>query len=530
LLKSAAKRRDLPHECVSGQHLRLGQGVRQRQLFSSLTSSTSFSAVKMALDKRQSNRRLSELSLPVPLQLSVASAEEAVAALGFVGTPAVIKPIKGNQGRGVTTGIRQPEKVTTAFEHALSEESGVLVETWVPGTDYRLLVVGGRFVAALTCLPPSVEGDGRRTLRDLIDELNREPDRDDIRLSPVPLDAHLERHLFEQGCSVNAVPAQGRVISLRANGHVATGGIPIDVTDRVHPDNQNVAEKAALAIGLEVAGVDFVTTDITRSYREIGGRIIEVNSRPGLGMHVWPREGKSRDVAGAILDFVFPDRRSAFVPIMLVAGDRGTSGVARAVEGLLRAKGLAVGLGLKGGAYLNGLPLDLVGSELAQAPKILLRDPFLECLVSVVSLRRAMSHGLHLETCDAAAILPREHHDDLRAFESGIEILRKANSGRFVISTRNREARAALAAVDPSRLILISAQSHDAEINEHIAAGRSAILKTWRREGPTMTLVEGGREVTSAPLKGEAHARSNSIQASMYAFALVHAAGLGGSI
>ena len=530
LLKTAANRRGIPSECITGQHLRLGEGIRQHHFFSSLMGSTSFGAAKLALDKRHCNRRLAELSLPVPLQISVADPEEALTAATEIGWPVVIKPSKGNQGRGVTVGLHTAQEVGPAFDYASSEQSGVVVEEWVPGRDYRLLVVGGRFVAALTCLPPTVTGDGKRTVRELVEKLNEEPDRDDLRLSRVTINSEMERHLANERLGIDDVLSQGRTIALRASGHVATGGIPIDVTDRVHPDNRSMAERAAAAVGLEVAGVDFVTTDISRSHLEIGGTILEVNSRPGLCMHVWPRQGLSRDVAGPILDIVFPPGDSGSVPKLLVAGDRGIGPIARATAAWLRDNGVTVGLSLRRAAYLAGKPVNISAGNLAHAPRLLLRAPSLECLVAAISLRRTATHGLGLEACDAAAILPREHDGNTAAFDKGIEVLVKANRGRFVVTTSNTAARVALAGLDPGLVILVAARREDADAASQIAAGRAAVVKSWRGGEPLVTLFDKGRPVASAPIPDRARARPKDLEAHLCAFALTNAVGLGGSV
>ena len=527
LLKTAAKRRGLASESITGQHLRLGEGIRQRHFFSSLTSSTSFGAAKLALDKRHCNRRLAGLSLPVPLQISVADAQEALAAAKEIGWPVVIKPSKGNQGRGVTVALHTAQEVGPAFDHAASEQSGVVVEQWIPGSDYRLLVVGGRFVAALTCFPPTVTGDGKRTIRQLVEKLNEEPDRDDLRLSPVAVGAEMERHLAKRCLVIDDVLSEGRTITLCASGHIATGGIPIDVTDRVHPDNRTMAERAAAAVGLDVAGVDFVTTDISRPHLEIGGTILEVNARPGLCMHVWPREGLSRDVAGPILDIVFPPGDTGSVPKLLVAGDRGTGRIGRATDAWLRENGVTVGLSLRRAAYLAGKPVDIAAGSLAHAPRLLLRAGTLECLVATISLRRTATYGLGLEACDAAAIVARGYDRDSLAFDKGIEVLMKANRGRFVVTTCDRAARVALASLDPARLILVAARPDDADARSQIAAGRSAVIRTWRRGEPLVTMFDEGRPVASASIPDRTRANPKELEAHLGAFALAHAVGLG---
>jgi cyanophycin synthetase len=483
----------------------------------------------MALDKRQTNRQLAQLALPVPRQVATASAAEAVAALKLIGAPVVVKPARGNQGRGITVGVQEPQDVAAAFQCAHAEGTGVLIEEFVSGNDYRLTVVGGKFAAALLCIPPLIEGDGVRRVRQLIEELNAEPDRDKMRLSPVAFDNELEGHLGAHGYTLDSVPAPGAIIPIRKTGHVSRGGIPIDVTDLVHRDNREASERAARAVGLDVAGVDFVSPDISRSYREVGGRIVEVNSRPGIGMHLWPREGKSRDMGGAILDHLYPDSTTACVPLLLVAGSRGTGSVARFAENLLRAKGLTVGMSLKRGAYINGRPLDIPMNKLVRAPSTLLRDPSIEAMVAAVSLPHVAKHGLNLEKCDAVSLMSLDRETLTDDYANGLAVLLKANRGRFIVGSGNILARQALSQLDRSRIVLIAAGPNDPEVSDHIAAKGPAVVQHWSAggAGPQMTLVEAGRDVVSAPMLSLSQARPIRVEAIMHAFALVHVAKLG---
>ncbi len=524
VLKRAASRLGIPFEFITRRQLRLGHGVCQQRCLSTMGGSTSYSAVLMSLDKHVSNLQLTQLSLPVPRQFKVANIAEAVAALERIGRPVVVKPVQGNQGRGITIGVKNPQEIDAAFQLAASEEHGVLIEELVLGKDYRLTVVGGKFAAALLCVPPQIRGDGVRTIRQLIDELNAEPDRDKLRFSPITFDDELRDHLDSLGYGLDSIPAPGQLIAVRATGHVSRGGIPIDVTDLVHPDNRKVSEEAARAMGLEIAGVDFVSPDISRSYREIGGRIVEVNSRPGVGMHLWPREGTSRDMGVAILRHMFPDPASACVPFLLVAGDRGRGSVARFVDGMLRAKGLTVGLSLKQGAYINGRSLDVPEDKLQHAPNILLRQPLTQAVAAAVSLRHVAKHGLGLQKCDAVSLVSLDSEKISDEYEKGLAVLLKANRGRFIVSSKNRFARQALSSVDRSRIVLIAADSRDPEVSDHLAIGGAAVVRRWSNDmtGLQFAFVEAGEEVVSTQMPSLSGARQQHIEAAMHAFALTH--------
>ena len=530
LVRIAARQRGVPLVASNGPDLYLGQGVFQRHMISSLVGSTSTAATFLARSKRKCNQRLAELYLPVPVQIGgLREVEEVKAAAERIGLPVVIKPSLGNQGRGVTVGIDSLERIGPAVEYAqesMSGNSSVVIEQHVQGRDYRLLVVGGRMVAALACLAPSITGDGLRTVQQLIEAVNTEPDRDDERVAPVRVTSDMVRHLASQGLTLEDVPAAGRQVELLAFGHLALGGLPVDVTNEVHPDNREAAERAAAGIGMDVAGIDFICPDISRSYRQVGGAILEVNARPALGMHVWPREGRSRDVAGAIVDFLFPPGSPCSVPKLLVGGDRGTGRVARAAEEMIRATGINVGLCLKRRAYLGGVPLEIQEKHMSQVPASLLREPSLECLVAAISLRRAATHGLGLETCDAAMILPRQHELDGPAFERGIEVLIEANRGKFVVLAKDGVARAALRDVDPSRIVLIAAGPADTDAQALAGAGNPIVTKIWLDDSPQMALFDKGRLVASALVPDRARSNAIELQAQMGALALAFSAGV----
>ncbi|MGI9433871.1 MAG: ATP-grasp domain-containing protein [Geminicoccaceae bacterium] len=530
VLKQAAKRRGLPVEGIAGQHLRLGQGARQHQIYSSMTGFTSISATKLAIDKRQTNRRLREVRLPVPDQIRVSSSEQAEEAAAKLGHSVVIKPLRGSRGGGVTAGLGSADEVKPAFEHAAASESGVLVERFIPGIDHRMLVVGDHFLAALIRVPPRIVGDGARTVEGLIEDLNADPYRDGFRLFPVKFDKSVEAHLRSQGYGINDVPDSGVEITLRSTSNVSTGGVPIDVTDRVHPDNRRMAEAAAKAIGLDVAGVDFITEDIARSYKETGGGIVEINARPGLCMHTWPWRGAARDVASSILELIFPAGDAGSVPRILVAGDRGTGAMARRVEHLLRCAGLTTGLSLREEAYLDGNPLDLENARLQHAAKILLKESALEAFVAAVSLRRTARYGLQLDACDAAAILPPSLDGDRGIFLQGAEIVAKANRGRFVLWSEDTEARVALKSVTPERLLLVASQPDDDLAQAHIEAGYAAVVRHAGHDGACFTLYDQGEPLLSLPFASFRDAtrplKLRDIETRMFAAALAFASGI----
>ena len=540
VLMRAAKRRGYPIESMTGQHLRLGEGARQHQIYASMTGLTSISAAKLAADKRQTHRRLQKLRLPVPDQIRVESSTEARQALLDLGGAVVVKPQRGSRGGGVTAGVECADDMDIAFDkaaeiaqRAAKGGSGVIVERFLPGTDHRLLVVGGQFLAALIRVPPSITGDGIRTARELINELNTDPYRDGFRLFHVDIDDTALKLLRDRGYELDDVVSRNEDVPLRSASNVSSGGIPIDVTDRVHPDNRQMAEMAAEGIGLDVAGVDFICDDISRSYRDTGGGIVEVNARPGLCMHTWPRRGKPRNVADKVLDLVCPKGDGGVVPKLLIAGDRGLGTVASAAGHLLRCAGFAVGEATSQSRAPNDKPLETDKSNRRQALRQLLHDPKLDALVSTTSMNRLLGRGLVLTNVDAVAILPPTDKSRHWVYAKGIEILERSNTGRMVFWSDDLLAQAALQSTPPDKTILVARDFSDYTTQRWLDDGASVVTSTWDDGDVTLTLYDGGQTSFSARIAGvEESARPidlSDIEARMFAVALVFAAGVDAS-
>ena len=236
-------------------------------------------------DKEETNRILRDLGLPVPMQRLVRRERDAVRAAERIGYPVVLKPLAGNHGRGVSTNLRTPEEVEVAYAKAREHGRHIIVESFVEGFDHRLLVVGGKLVAAAKRMPGHVVGDGQHSIAALVDIVNEDPRRGvghEKVLTRLEFDHQAERLLKKWATTENTVPQPGEVVFLRSTANLSTGGTAIDVTDVMHPDNREMAERTIKAIGLDIGGVDFLSQDITESYRDIGGGICEVNAGPGF--------------------------------------------------------------------------------------------------------------------------------------------------------------------------------------------------------------------------------------------------------
>jgi cyanophycin synthetase len=319
----AARGRDIPcSQLPNSRYYRLGSGSRQQVILESAAQANNWIANNIASNKALTQDLLAAQGLPVPWQLTVNSSESAVQAAQEIGYPVVVKPPNMNQGTGVHLNLKNDTEVRSAFAAVQQYSSVILVEEYIAGKDYRLLVVGGELVAAAWRRPPQVTGDGVSSIQTLIKELNQDPLRGNHNLAPlskITIDDEITLMLAEQDLTINDVPAAARTVSLRRLPSVTLGGEPLDLLDRVHPHNRQLAIDAAATLGLAIAGVDFLCPDISQSHTDVGGAICEINTVPGLNAH-YNMPGGMPGVAGKIVDLMFPEPTAARIPIVVAPG------------------------------------------------------------------------------------------------------------------------------------------------------------------------------------------------------------------
>ena len=408
-LVRAAEARDIPWVRLSeGSLVQFGHGFRQKRIQATVTGETRHIAVEIAGDKELTNKILGDLGLPVPKQDQVYDAEAAVEAAESLGYPVVVKPLDANHGRGVSIGLTTPEQVRVAFAAAEEHSSCVLVETFIQGFDHRMLVVNGELVAVAKRVPGHVVGDGERTVTQLVDLVNRDPRRGighEKSLTRIELDAQALRLLEKAGKTVDSVLPAGEVLFLRSTANLSTGGTALDQTDVCHPDNREMAIRAAAAVGLDVCGVDFLTPDISRSWKEVGGGICELNAAPGFRMHVAPSEGKPRDVAGKVLDMLFPPGTASRIPIAAITGTNGKTTTTRMLAHIHKLRGETVGMTTTDGVYIDGrltVSGDMTGPV---AARMVLTDPHVTCAVLETARGGMLRAGLGYRHPDVACCL-----------------------------------------------------------------------------------------------------------------------------
>jgi cyanophycin synthetase len=407
-----AERRNIPWRQLSARSLiQFGYGVRQKRVQATLSDRTGILAVELACDKDGTKRILADAGVPVPRGTTVRYADELKDAIDDVGGyPIVIKPLDGNHGRGITLDIGSWEAAEEAFEMAMAESKSqtVLLERFYKGNDHRVLVVNGQVVAVAERVPARVIGDGRSTIQELIDETNRDPRRGsghDNVLTKIVLDRSLEQMLDRQDLSLDTVLDRGEICYLRGTANLSTGGIAIDRTDEIHPENVWIAQRIVKIIGLDIAGIDIVTPDISKPLREVGGVVIEVNAAPGFRMHVQPSEGIPRNVAEPVLDMLFPPGSPARVPIVSVTGTNGKTTTTRLIAHIYRQTGQMVGYTTTDGTYIGDYLVEQGDNTGPQSANLILQDPTVEVAILETARGGILRSGLAFDRCDVGVVL-----------------------------------------------------------------------------------------------------------------------------
>src|SRR3954469_18957639 len=380
----AAAERGIPWRRLTDDSLvQLGYGSERRLLQSTMPDGTSSIGLEIAQDKELTKQLLERAFIPVPHGATVSNAEDAVALLDEIGGSAVVKPLNGNQGKGVAVGLRSADEVRAAFARAQEYSRQVVVEETFQGDDYRLLVINGRLVAASRRAPACVVGDGVRTVAELGAIENQDPRRGgghEKAWTRIPVDEAAAASLLAQGLDTTSVPAEGQRVRLRENANLSTGGTATDVTDDVHPDIRSLCERAARVVGLDICGVDLVAPGIDRPLPD-GAGIVEVNAGPGIRMHVHPSFGRPRDVGGAIVDMLYPSRGTGRIPLISVTGTNGKTTVTRMIAHAIGEGGRCVGMTTTDGVWIGGRPVargDMTGPRSAHA---VLGDPSVQVAV-----------------------------------------------------------------------------------------------------------------------------------------------------
>jgi cyanophycin synthetase len=506
----AAKLRNIPTRRLSGDGslVQLGHGARQRRVLTAETDLTGAIAQSIAQDKQLTRALLQAVGVPVPEGRPVTDAEDAWRAAEELGLPVVVKPQYGNQGRGVATNLTTREQVLQACAAALEESSYLMVEHYIRGQDYRLLVVGGRVVAAALREPAQVIGDGRSTIAQLVAEVNRDPRRSDghatvlswIKLDPIGLAV-----LAEQGSTSESIPPAGQRVLIRRNANLSTGGTATDVTDLVHPEVAARAVEAARVVGLDIAGVDMVAGDIGRPLEEQRGAVVEVNAGPGLRMHLEPSAGKPRPVGEAVIDMLFPDGQTGRIPIVAVTGVNGKTTTTRLLAHLLKEAGHVVGMTCTDGTFIDGRCTEARDCAGPRSARNVLLNPRVGSAVLETARGGILREGLGFDFCDVAVVtnIGQGDHFGLRGIDTLADLARVkrtvveavAPTGTAVLNAQDTLV-AQMADHCPGRVIYFAHAAGNPILSAHRKkGGRAAFI----RDG-NLVFADGEREEVLGPL------------------------------
>ena len=540
-LVNAAKERDIPYIRLNDQSLvQFGHGKYQKRIRATITSQTKDIAVDISCDKETTNKLLDSLGLPVPRQQLVRNAEAAVVAAKQLGYPVVVKPLDGNHGRGISIDLKADDEIIKGFEVARDVSSKVLVEKFITGFDHRMCVVDGKLVAAAKRVPGHVVGDGKHTIAQLVDIVNQDPRRGvghEKALTRLELDYQAQTLITKAGYAEDTVLKEGEVLYLRDTANLSTGGTAIDVTDIVHPDNRSMAERAILAVGLDVGGVDFLTPDISRSYLDVGGAICEVNAAPGFRMHVSPSEGKPRDVAGAVMNMLFPNPKEARIPIVAITGTNGKTTTSRMVAHMWKTAGRQVGLTTTDGIYVNSrmtVAGDTTGPVSAQ---MILRDPSIDLAVFETARGGLLRSGLGYDYCNVGACInvTADHMglggvntlDDLARVK---RIVVEAARDVAILNADDVQCLKMSSYTEAKFICYITINAEHDLVKEHIRAGGKAVILEKGLNGSMITIYDNHMQIPvlwthliPATIEGKA---MHNVQNAMFAVAICYNMGM----
>jgi cyanophycin synthetase len=463
--------------------IQLGQGDKQRRIRETLRSNESGLASYYAHDKALTCSLLSAVKVPVGTFAAVSAPDDAASAAQTIGFPVVLKPNFGSKGRDVIIGLNDSEAVRAAARRLLPLAQRLLVQSLIPGDDHRILVVSGRAIAAARRTPAKIVGDGKRTIADLIAAANTDPRRGKGAHSLMPyieFDDEMNRVLTAQGFTLSSVPHAGAVVRLRLTGNISTGGTSVDVTAVMHPDNARLAERAALTLGLTVAGIDFITPDIAQSWHEFGGAICDVNAIAGLRVHLLANP--SRDVVGPVFDTIFPRGDDGRIPIALITGTNGNAATSQILEHILRAQGHIVGRAATDGVTINGETI--VNDDMASTngASIVLREPTVSAAVLEIGRVDIIERGIYIERCEVAALVNIDRQQMKADGAETVEIMTQLNRkvleiarDAVILNADDADCLELSRQFSTNKLIFFSLNSSNPDVQGHVAKGGVAI-------------------------------------------------------
>jgi cyanophycin synthetase len=488
----AALARNIPYRRLTdGSLVMFGWGSRQRRIQAAEMDSTSAIGEAIAQDKDLTKMLLDAAGVPVPNGRVVDGPDDAWAAACEIGLPVVVKPKDGNQGKGVTVNISNREQLTAAYHVAAEFRDDVLVERFLPGNDFRLLVIGDKMIAAARRDPPQLVGDGKHTVRALVDEINKDPRRGSghaTSLTKIRFDEVALATLATQGFHAESVPRKGERVIMRNNANLSTGGSATDVTDDVHPDMAACAVAAAKMVGLDLCGVDIVCDSVLKSIESQKGGIVEVNAAPGLRMHLSPSYGNGRPVGEAIIANMFKEGDDGRIPVVAVTGTNGKTTTVRLIAHLLGKSGLRVGMTNTDGVYIEGQRIDTGDCSGPRSARNVLLHPDVDAAVFETARGGVLREGLAFDRCKVAVVTNIGTGDHLGLnFITTVEDL--AVLKRVIVQNVADSGIAVLNAADP--IVAGMAANCRGSVTFFALDHQHPVMATHRAQGHRVVHVEG---------------------------------------
>ena len=497
-----AQARNIPWLLLSARAMvQLGYGVHQKRIQATLSSFSGILAVELACDKEGTKTILKDGGIPVPRGTVIQYLDELSAAIEEVGGfPIVIKPLDGNHGRGISIDVKTQQEAEEAYDlaSAASKTRSVIVERYYKGSDHRILVINGKVAAVAERIPAHVVGDGRSTIEELIEITNQDPNRGDGHanvLTKITIDKTALNVLGKQGYELTSILAHGEIAYLRATANLSTGGIAVDRTDEIHPENVWIAQRVAKLIGLDIAGIDVVTEDIRKPLRDVDGVIVEVNAAPGFRMHVAPSRGLPRNIAAPVIDMLFPPGTPSRVPILAITGTNGKTTTSRLISHICRQTGKVVGFTTTDGVYIDDYLVEKGDNTGPYSASMILKDPTVEIAVLETARGGILRSGLAFNQCDVGVVLNvAADHLGIGDIDT-IEQMAKVKS--VVAEVVSAEGYAVLNADDPltvsmaekvkGRVAYFSMSPDNPIIHDHIRRGGMAAIY----ENGYLSILEG---------------------------------------
>jgi len=517
--------------------VQLGEGKYQKRIQAAMTSQTSLIGVETAGNKRLTKIMLEDAGIPVPKGTVVRKLKSAIEDAEWLGYPVTVKPHDGHHGKGVTTNLANEAELVEAFERAKEMSSKVIVEQHLVGSDYRLLVVGGKFAAAAKRAPAAIVGDGQHTIAELIDIENQNPDRGyghenvmtRLQVSSVT------KHLLEKAeYTMESVLEDGQTFHLELTANLSTGGSAEDVTDRVHKTNRFMAERIAKIIDLDIAGIDVMAPTLREPIAKVGGAVIEVNAAPGLRMHLAPAKGKARNVARPIIDMLFPKGAHSDIPIVAVTGTNGKTTTVRLITNMLKGVGYHVGMTTTDGIYVQDRLIASGDMSGPYSAKVILKDPMVDCAVLETARGGIIREGLGYKMADVGVVLNvQPDHLGLKGIHT-VEDLAKVKAvvaemvrkGGFTVLNADDEHCVNMARYCREEIIYFSLRPSNPLIQTHVDNEHTAVV--YDRGYITIMIGASATPVARAvdmPITLDGRALFN-VQNALAAAAVGHALGL----